>query len=75
MVKPTFDTLSPLMDTIEGIIVEPYKTFFAHLYAAQRVTNAEMTELRKTCEDRIVHLRELVNTAIEDAANADATSP
>jgi len=56
------------MGTIAGVIVEPYKIFFAKLYAAGRVTDAEVTELRAAGEDRMRRLGELVDKVLEDAA-------
>jgi hypothetical protein len=58
------------MATIAGVIVEPYKTFFARLYAAGRVTHAEMTTLRTACEERLARLCTLVDSALEDEARA-----
>jgi hypothetical protein len=65
------DTLSPLMGTIVGVIAEPYKTFFAKLYAAGRVTDAEMTALRTSCDDRVARLGTIVDKALEDEARAE----
>jgi hypothetical protein len=59
------------MATIAGVIVEPYKTFFARLYSAGRVTDAEMTALRTTCDDRLARLCTIVDAALEDEARAE----
>ena len=56
------------MGTIAGVIVEPYKIFVAKLYAARRVTHAEVTELRTACEDKMRRLGELVDKVLDDAA-------
>jgi hypothetical protein len=69
--KAKRDTLSPLIGTIAGVIAEPYKTFFAQLYAAGRVTDAEMTALRTTCEDRLSRLSTIVDQALEHEAMAE----
>jgi hypothetical protein len=69
------NTLSPLMATIAGVVAEPYKTFFAKLYAAGRVTDAEMTALRMTCEDRLSRLAPIIDKALEDEARAEIAPP
>ena len=69
--KPKGDTLSPLLSTIAGVIAEPYKTFFARLYAAGRVTDAEMTALRTTCDDRLSRLCLIVDKALDDEVRAE----
>jgi hypothetical protein len=73
--KANRDALTPLLGTIAGVIAEPYKTFFARLYAAGRVTDAEMTALRTTCEDRLGRLGSIVDTALEDEARAESANP
>ena len=56
--------LGPHASTIARVVVEPYRIFLAKLYAAGRITDAEVTELRTVSEDRIARLGELVSNAV-----------
>jgi hypothetical protein len=59
--------LGPHAGTIARVVVEPYRIFLAKLYAAGRITDAEVTTLRTVSEDRIARLSEFVCHAVRGA--------
>jgi hypothetical protein len=77
--KPVTDDTRPppihgaLMETIARVIVEPYKVFFAQMYAAGRVTDAELTTLHRACEAQVASLGTLVDKALVDVERGDAS--
>ena len=63
----TVINLGPHASTVARVVAEPYRIFIAKLYAAGRITDAEVTELRIVSEDRIARLGELVSNDLSRA--------
>ena len=58
--------LNRLIGKIAGVLMEPYTNFIAKLYADGRITDAEVEELKRSFEQRVPQLAELVEERLKE---------
>ena len=55
-----------LIGKIAGVLMEPYTNCIAKLYADGRITDAEVEELKRSFEQRVPQLAELVEERLKE---------